>query len=234
MIDTGFQFFSFTFQEVAPSKSDILDFIRSSDSDEHHPVNIIIENLLQKLSDHNKITGGYIIKPVSSLDVKSGKLLIDGNILETGSQIAAYLKGASHAALFICTAGDVFTKLSKDFNSKGDYLEAYIVDAIGSLTVENAMDRIQEKLSQSLSGQGLSISNRYSPGYCNWTLVGQQDLFKLIGGNPVGVSLSESSLMDPIKSVSGIIGIGEGVKKRDYGCNICNNKTCIYRKILNK
>lgn len=234
MVGTDFQFFSFTFQEVAPSKSDILDFIQSGDSDEHHPVNIIIENLLQKLSDHNQITGGYAIKHVSSLDVKSGKFLIDDNILETGSQIAAYLKGASHVALFVCTAGDIFTKLSKDFSSKSDYLEAYIADAIGSLTVENAMDRIQDKLSQSLLGQGLSISNRYSPGYCDWALIGQQDLFRLIGENPVGVSLSESSLMNPIKSVSGIIGIGKQVKKRDYGCNICNNKTCIYRKILNK
>jgi len=34
--------------------------------------------------------------------------------------------------------------------------------------------------------------------------------------------------MDPIKSVSGIIGIGENVRFNPYTCNLCDNKNCIY------
>ena len=232
---SDFQLYNFTFQEVAPSKKEILDFIHSVDVDESHPVNFIIDDLLNFLSAYdNKIKGGYTIKDVTALQVKEGKVYFGENCLETGAQIAGYLRGASRTALFLCTAGDIFTSLSKTYNEKGDYLEAYIADAIGSLTVENAMDKIQDRLSQSLEDKDLKISNRYSPGYCNWALAQQQELFKLIGRNPVGVSLSDSSLMNPIKSVSGIIGIGLQIKKRDYGCNICNNSTCIYRKILNK
>ena len=34
--------------------------------------------------------------------------------------------------------------------------------------------------------------------------------------------------------VSGIIGIGRNVKKSSYSCDVCNNQTCIYRKVKNK
>ena len=48
-------------------------------------------------------------------------------------------------------------------------------------------------------------------------------------GNTCGVRLTDSSLMVPIKSVSGIIGIGEKVRKLDYTCGLCDSKKCFKR-----
>lgn len=233
-MSTDFQFFSFTFGEVAPDVSEVLDFLRSSDSEEEHPVRTIIDDILSELSSYNEISGGYQIKEIENLNVKEGILTVDEIGLNIGSQISGYIKGSSQVALFICTAGEIFTRLSRMYNEKGDFLESYIADSIGSLTVEKAMDKIQESLAESMLKDGLNISNRYSPGYCNWHLSDQRNLFQLIGNNPVGITLSDSSLMTPIKSVSGIIGIGEKVRKRAYGCTVCNNATCIYRKLLTK
>ena len=77
---------------------------------------------------------------------------------------------------------------------------------------------------------GKKITNRYSPGYCGWDVAEQHKLFQLIPDNFCGVRLNESSLMNPEKSVSGIIGIGENVKYNPYTCRICDMKDCIYRK----
>ena len=55
-----------------------------------------------------------------------------------------------------------------------------------------------------------------------------------MGENPTGIALSESCLMHPIKSVSGVIGIGTTARRRAYGCVICQNKTCIYRRLVQK
>jgi len=49
--------------------------------------------------------------------------------------------------------------------------------------------------------------------------------------NHCGIKLSDSCLMDPIKSVSGVIGFGRNVKKTAYECQMCELETCIYRKI---
>ena len=51
---------------------------------------------------------------------------------------------------------------------------------------------------------------------------------------PTGITINESCLMQPIKSVSGIIGIGDEVRKRSYGCDICNSTSCAYRNIRKK
>lgn len=251
-----FQTYSFTFSEVAPSVGELLDFLQAADSDESHPVRACVDELLAQLSGHNGITGGYIIKGIEELNLREGLLTINSTIggknilvnhseihsddnfahseqnieLTIGRQVAHYLKGSSHVALFLCTAGDIFTRLTKELNAQGDFMEAFVADAIGSLTVERAMDYIQSRLSVTLEAEALSITNRYSPGYCNWHLSGQQNLFRLIGHNPVGVSLSDSCLMSPIKSVSGVIGIGKDIRRQEYGCNVCGDSACIYRQ----
>ena len=75
------------------------------------------------------------------------------------------------------------------------------------------------------------MANRYSPGYCGWALSEQKRFFALFPENHCGIKLSDSCLMDPIKSVSGVIGFGRNVKKTAYECQMCELTTCIYRKI---
>jgi hypothetical protein len=49
----------------------------------------------------------------------------------------------------------------------------------------------------------------YSPGYCGWHVSGQLALFDCLGPDEVGVELSESCLMRPLKSVSGVLVAAE-------------------------
>jgi hypothetical protein len=57
----------------------------------------------------------------------------------------------------------------------------------------------------------------------------QHKLFSFFPENCCGVSLTESALMHPIKSVSGIIGLGKEVRYREYTCNLCGLAECFYR-----
>jgi hypothetical protein len=221
MILDLFHTFRFSFEEVAPGLPEIRLFLKTAEPDEDHPVNVSIREIMPKLNHNPDIAGGYIIRRIEEVN------------LDTGSQIKAYMKEASHLALFVCTAGKIFSELATQYNKQGAYLEAFVTDAIGSLTVENAMNKIQAQLETSLQESRMKISNRYSPGYCNWPLSNQPVLFNQIGKTPVNVSLTESCLMLPVKSISGIIGIGQNIRKRAYACRICKNKNCTYRKIIN-
>ena len=229
----NFQSFHFTFAEVAPGIAEVLDFIRSTDLEEEHPAVIFIREILDELNFDSGITGGYRVVDVDDLNVKAGILKINHQELNLGRQVCGYIKESTRAALFLCTAGEDFTRMTNALNEQGDIMEAYILDAIGSLTVENAMDKIQDTIRLSYKVEHLKISNRYSPGYCNWPLTDQKALFELIGDNSTGITLSDSCLMTPRKSVSGIIGIGKNLKHHEYGCKICSNTSCMYRKVLN-
>ena len=229
---TAFESYRFSFEEVCPQYSEINEFLHLDTLDAENPVEEFIAEQLLDLRKNEEIVGGYIIKELQSIDSKSGIITVGNTELKIGKQVCGYLKGASHIALFLCTAGIYFSEASQRYNAQGAILEAYLVDALGSLTVENAMNIVQQRLEESVMENNLKISNRYSPGYCNWALSSQQTLFRLIGANPLPIFLSESCLMNPIKSVSGIIGIGENMQKREYGCQVCNNKECIYRKLI--
>lgn len=228
MIRDVFQSFRYSFDEVAPARAEVLRYLHMDEFNEpnhrneaeEHPVILSLDEIYDRLYGYEGIAGGYIIKEASEVT------------LDTGRQVAGYLKGASHIAAFLCTAGAVFTQLSAQYNAVGDLLGAYLADTVGSLTVEQAMDKIQKQLADSLIGEQLHISNRYSPGYCNWALAEQQPLFRLLGDHPVGISLSASCLMNPIKSVSGIIGIGAKMQRREYKCDTCQSRTCIYRNLM--
>lgn len=232
--DKQHSFFSFTFPQVAPTLHEVLDFLQSADLEEEHPAVIFIRDILEELNFDTGIKGGYVLMDVNSLIVKEGQLTLQNTALNPGSQVCGYIKESTQVAAFLCTAGEDFTRMTNQLNEQGDIMEAYILDAIGSLTVENAMDKIQEHLSNQMSTQNLKISNRYSPGYCNWPLSDQKALFELIGNNPTEITLSDSCLMTPRKSVSGIIGIGAHLKHHPYGCAICGNTDCIYRRILHE
>ncbi len=100
--------------------------------------------------------------------------------------------------------------------------------------VENAADMMHHELKAEAAVRGKKITNRFSPGYCGWDVAEQHKLFTFFRDNFCGITLTESALMNPVKSVSGLIGIGRDVKYAAYQCHVCNDKNCIYRNRKSK
>jgi hypothetical protein len=140
------------------------------------------------------------------------------------------LKKAESAAIFLCTAGEEISNMSRGAMKSGDLLEGYIYDVVGSEIAEAAADLMQAELEKSLALAEMKMTNRFSPGYCGWDVSEQHKLFQLLPGTWCGIRLTSSALMDPEKSVSGIIGIGKNVRHLPYVCRICDMEDCIYRK----
>lgn len=166
------------------------------------------------------------------LDPDSATLTVMGRDFSVGRIISRQLRGSSRYTFFIATAGTEFEEFQHKLMDDGDMVKVFIADAIGSVIAEKAADRMEEELQRLLDPSGWRHTNRFSPGYCGWHVSGQQDLFRLFPEEkPCGVTLTPSSLMTPIKSVSGVIGLGENVRKLEYSCGLCDFKQCYKRKI---
>ena len=109
-------------------------------------------------------------------------------------------------------------------------VRVFIADSLGSVIAEKCADQMETALQESIDKLGWHHTNRFSPGYCGWHVSQQQLLFPLFDGHTCGVRLTDSSLMLPIKSVSGIIGLGKEVRRLDYTCGLCNFEKCYKRK----
>lgn len=192
-------------------------------------INDIISHEFSELRLADDIMGGY---KIMSANTKSDDYIITVNNqdFKVGKSVWHFLKNSDKVAMYICTAGKTISDRSKELMSRGDLLEGYVADTIGSVVVEKAMDLIHEQIKTDAINQGQKCTNRYSPGYCDWNVSDQKMLFQNFPENFCDISLSDSCLMIPIKSVSGIIGIGNDVKYQRYTCDSCFLQNCIYRK----
>ncbi len=229
-----FTYYNPTIQEIDLQSEDIFDMLHEEDRSPDNPVVCEVMEVLEQVPQISKIQGGYIVFEDIERFAETGEIRIAGQTIKTSRKVCRFMEGAEKIAVFICTAGQGFTDYSNEYNKEGEYLKGYITDTMGSVVVEKAMDYIQSELEKIVEKEGLKITNRYSPGYCNWPVEDQKLLFSLLPDQVCDITLSSSCLMTPIKSVSGIIGIGRNVKKSSYSCDVCNNQTCIYRKVKNK
>jgi hypothetical protein len=145
--------------------------------------------------------------------------------------VYAAFKNSIYLAAFVCTCGNGIENLSKKLMKNGNSLEGYIVDLIGSEVAEEIANYVHRLIAEIANEFHFKVTNRYSPGYCNWPVSDQSRLFNLMKGNTCNIQLTSTSLMVPLKSVSGMIGIGPNVKLAAYKCNICADEKCILRKL---
>ena len=193
------------------------------------PVTILINEITEELLPLSGIKAEYRVFKEISLSKENKSLQLEGMTFNIKPIIYRQIKEAEEAALFICTAGPVVGEMSRRSMKEGDLLRGYVYDVIGSEVVEAAADRMQEELRKSMADTGKEITNRFSPGYCGWDVAEQHKLFSFFKDNFCGITLTESALMKPVKSVSGLIGIGEHVRYAPYQCHMCSDKNCIYR-----
>lgn len=222
--------FQYNFNDLKLTVDQIERVMGYPHDESHEPISRVVSSILSEAEAICTLRAEYrILENIAFSDIDKS-VEMENIKLHIGKIIYGQIKKSDSAALFACTAGDEIGKKSRLAIKEGDLLEGYIYDVIGSEAVEAVADLMQDCMEADLALSGRKITNRFSPGYCGWNVSEQHKLFGLIDGNHCGISLTESALMEPIKSVSGIIGIGENVKKVPYTCNLCDLKDCIYRK----
>ena len=149
---------------------------------------------------------------------------------DIGRIIERQLRSSEAYTLFICTSGVEFEAYQQQLKQADDMVRVFIADSLGSVIAEKCADQMEIAVQESIDKLGWHHTNRFSPGYCGWHVSQQQLLFPLFEGHTCGVRLTDSSLMLPIKSVSGIIGLGKEVRRLDYTCGLCNFEKCYKRR----
>lgn len=196
------------------------------DTHTHDLVEEYIAECIRLSSPQGAFVRTEALESISTEDIHVPKMTFN-----TGNIIPKMLQHSQSYAFFLVTAGPEPEGLARSLMSKGSYLEGYIVDLVASALVDSLADQLQEHVRALALSEGMQITNRYSPGYCSWNVKEQQKLFKLFPEGCCGISLSESCLMNPVKSISGIIGLGAKVRYRDYTCELCSMKDCHFRRV---
>lgn len=146
-----------------------------------------------------------------------------------GEDIRALLRDCDRVILFAATLGAEADALLRRAQQRS-MREAVLLDAAGSAAIENVCDNLCADLAAALAPRFLT--DRFSPGYGDLPLEDQRALFRALDvTRRIGVSLTESLLMLPQKSVTALLGVSDRPQPRRGGCESCaNRENCELRK----
>ena len=126
--------------------------------------------------------------------------------LDVSKTLSIRLAGCRDVYLACGTLGSAFDSFQRRLSVTSG-ADALIAQAIGAAAIEKVMDSIEDDIRPELA-PGESLVPRYSPGYGDFPLSEQRTLLDALDASrKVGVSLTDSFLMVPSKSVSAVIGV---------------------------
>ena len=167
-------------------------------------------------------------------NVGRGFVSIEGGTTFKSPKLSQALKGSDKIVCFVATVGSAIEDKIVGLMSAKRLSEAYVLDAMGSVAVENTVEQFYQHMEAKFAAENKSVTLRFSPGYCDWPVTEQKKLFGLFDSEFTGVELLDSCLMQPRKSISGVFGLFHTVNPHApplYNpCQDCNKKDCIARR----
>ena len=191
------KYFSPDFKEVAR----YLGYSRTVSPDQD------VSGLMEKAADEM----AAIMKPqavfeVFDLTVGLESELSFADVSLHSRDLSRNLAGCSKVALLAATLGPQVDALIRRHSST-DPVYASILQATGPMYIEELVDLVNEEIKKIAASQGLKTKPRYSPGYGDVSLEVQKDFFRLLPCTRIGLTLMDTLIMAPEKSVTAFVGL---------------------------
>ncbi len=154
-----------------------------------------------------------------------------GDTVFQSRKLSRHLRGCERILVFAATLGTGADRLLRRFSATNS-AHAAVAQAVLAAATEDYCDAVCEKIAEKEEQNGWYLRPRFSPGYGDLPLTAQRDLFNLCEiTKRIGITLTDSCLMLPTKSVSAFIGL---TRQKDGcragGCALCDKTDCAYRE----
>jgi hypothetical protein len=152
-----------------------------------------------------------------------------------GKSIENHLAGCEKVACIAVTVGEnIENEVTRKFDA-GNYVSSVLLDAAATAAVEQVADELEKAIAREVAKESFKMRWRFSPGYGDWQLENQKNFFYVTGAPEIGMSLTESLMLVPRKSVTAIIGLEKIISKVQNvkpkkSCASCNKLDCPSRR----
>ncbi|HWR09647.1 methionine synthase [Sporomusa sp.] len=157
----------------------------------------------------------------------------------TAEGIIRHLAGAAEVAVMAVTIGISLEQEVSNLFSKNQYTLGLLLDAAGTTAVEMTCDAVCYVISGQAARSGLTTGRRFSPGYGGWPVEVQPEILDLASGSAIDLSVTDTKMLVPRKSVTAIIGLypyhqALGLNHEQVlSCDKCGQPDCQARKETN-
>jgi hypothetical protein len=182
------------------------------------------EEIRSLVAEATVIARPKVMYKVVFIDAKGDDFVIADGVRFTSRVLRVNLDPLHRFFVFVGTSG---RELAAWVDSKAELLERFYADAVNEAVLHAAMTAFRDHLTERFQ---LSRTSAMNPGsLTDWPLREQRPLFVLLGDvkTAIGVELTDSLLMVPAKSVSGIVFVAE---ETFASCQLCPREGCPNRR----
>jgi hypothetical protein len=174
---------------------------------------------------------------LEEIPVSGFNAIYDGNFHNSPEcPVPGIVARADALAVFAATMGDALITRSSELFAQGGPALGFMLDAVNSAGAERLGRLMCEKFLALLPAELRSKKLKaqyYCPGHCGWHLSGQDQLFRMLHPEEIGIRLTSAWAMYPLKSISGVLVAGELEIHRfkpDFAfCRVCKEHKCVQR-----
>lgn len=154
-----------------------------------------------------------------------------GNLEVCSKSLEKNLCGCERIVLFGATLGIGTDQLISRI-SRMDMAKAVVLQACAAALLEEYCDTCQDQIAAELQEEGYYLRPRFSPGYGDFPISCQKNVIQMLDcAKKIGLTLTESCMMVPSKSVTAVIGASTlQMACHRQGCEVCGKKDCMYRR----
>ncbi len=152
------------------------------------------------------------------------------DVLMQGEDIKKHLDGCEKAIVMCATLGAEIDRLIK-ISQISDMAKAVVLDSFASVAIEQVCSKFDELASEKY--EGFYQTFRFSPGYGDYPIELQKTILTMLDApRKIGLTVSESCLLVPTKSVTAVMGLSKSpIERRKRGCAVCNMRDrCKFRR----
>ena len=155
---------------------------------------------------YSLIKGKACYRTFKITGVSEGRVMIDeSSQLFFGENMVRLLKNCDYATLLVCTIGiDLVNKIEE--LKKTSLTDAYYMDRVGASMADYMAEQVGGVIETEIIKNGYKPTFRYAAGYGDWELSAQTEIMRLTEAKRIGVSVTETFIMNPRFSVSAVIG----------------------------
>jgi hypothetical protein len=179
------------------------------------------EGIIDELSDLLDPAAVYDVLSVEDFHHKTIEL--EGGASFEGPLAARALAGAKKVALAVCTIGPALEQRTKELFAD-DPVRAMALDGAGIAALRKISDVIIADVREMAEKHGWGSGMRAQPGQEGWSIRQQRVIFEHLPTDEIGVTLTDSCLMIPRKSVSFVIGMGPDMRPDAVACDFCSKR----------
>jgi hypothetical protein len=220
------EIFAFTVSEAVPVETDVLESQGMPERNRlPERITALLDEAMRLFAELSQPRG--LLQDACALEFET---IYRGEGLNAeATPLESVYPQAEALALFAATLGEPVSGRISALFAENDPALAYMLDAVASVSADRLATLMGERLLRRLEEEGIAVLP-YSPGYCGWHISAQRKLFDRLRPEEIGIRLNDSYLMQPLKSVSGVLVAGPGpihrFRPRFSFCEECKTRTC--------